>query len=173
MEQGLKFGETCGKVRFFYREEFENDVIDMAPEVPEEVVKKGEEAVLNYAQQKIDVAKEKREKRIFVEESIRKNHIPIETEYEDGTNLEGRIIEATLGHITVELDRPVKGGQRSTRFGVYAGMAGHYVFTEDHEISRCGYDSAYTALGRAYKDFLNKPQIDLVSRLNKKVEDKK
>lgn len=166
----LRFIETSRIIKFFYKKPCRDGghyyVIET---IPERIVKQGENAILEYASNKIKKAENVWKKRKSIEDDIRKNHIPIRTKYKDGTSLEGRIIEATSRYIRVKLDKPFKG-HRGINFGFGSAVAGHYVFTDDHEISQHGYDAAYRALCWAYENALHKPKKELVDCLNKKVK---
>ena len=63
----------------------------------------GDEVALNKI---INKAQKEWKKHEAIEEKIRKKNIPIKTQYDDGTLLEGRIIEATDGYIKVRLEKP-------------------------------------------------------------------
>lgn len=169
--KGLEFKHNFGNVEFKYKEPSRDGggYHEISDEIPQDVVEKGQEAIIDYAKNEVHQAKKKWEKAYSVRDEIRKNHIHIKTEYEDGTSLEGRIVEATGRIVRVELDKPIKG-ESSINFGFASGMAGQYVFTEEHEISKHGYDAAYRALRTAYKNTLNKPTQDLVDNLNESLK---
>ncbi len=157
MENGLRFEEYLGKIEFVYTERVDGSSYRRIDgKIPERTVKLGEKAIREYALRKINQAKEKWKKFDALEEDIRKNHIPIKTKYEDGTLLEGRTVEATNRLIRVELDNPLKG-EGSMNFRYASAMSGHFVFGEEYNISKHGYDGAYRALCGAYKDALHKP----------------
>lgn len=136
--------------------------------IPNNIVKKGKKAILNYALQKIDEYEKRLDEMSAVEENIRKNHIPIKTEYKS-VKLEGRIVEATSRFIRVELDKPLKGSS-IINYGYGAAVMGYSVFDEKHKISEEGFDSACRALCWAYMDSLHKPQKGLVKGLNEKLK---
>lgn len=167
--EGLKFYGDFRIVKFSYKEPCKDDSRSyrfLTGIVPADIVKKGKEAIMEYATQEIEKGKGGWKKNHDIEDNIRKNHIEIKTTYKDGIELEGRIIEATNRYIKVELDKPVKG-EGHIDFGFGAAMAGHFVFTKDYKISEAGYDAAYRALRRAYERVLSKPVKDLVEKLNK------
>lgn len=166
MEKGLRFEENSGKIEFLYTTKVDKRNYDhVSGEIPERVVKRGKEAIRNYAQKKVDQFKKKWKRANKIEEDIRKNHIPIQTNYKNETFLEGRIVEATDKFIRVELDGPLQG-QGSINFGFASAIVGRYVFDENHKISHHGYDAAYRALRSAYEDAIHKPQKELVRKLN-------
>ncbi len=164
----LEFIELDGKIEFFYEKPVGGGIFyKVNGTVPKKVVEQGEEAVLKYALHKIEDAEKVWKKFEAVKDDIRKNHVPIQTKYEDGTQLEGRIVEATSRYIGVELDKPLKG-RSGINFGFASAMSGHYVFAENYTLSQYGLNGAHRALCWAYRDALHKPEIDLVERLNKK-----
>lgn len=166
VEKGLSFEELSGTIEFHYAERSrDGGYYHISEEIPKYIVKRGEMAVLEYAKKEISKVQKKWRKKEAIEDNIRKNHIPIQTECR-GIRLEGRIIEATSRGISVELDKPLKG-QSDINFELASAMAGHYVFTKDHNISEHGYDGARRALCWAYEKALHKPEKDLVKRLNK------
>ena len=165
-KEGLNFREDFGKIKFTYAEKVEEGCYREIHEVvPSDVVKSGKQSILDYANQKIEGHKAKWKRQDEIEESIRKNHIPIKTRYK-GMHLEGRIVEAVSRYIRVELDKPLQE-KSIINFGFGSAMIGHYVFTEKHEISEAGYDGACRALGWAYEDALHKPEKDLAESLNR------
>jgi len=166
----LEFEEELGKIVFHYsRPSGEGGTYILDETIPESIVKQGEKEVLEYASQIVDKYKKKWKRREDKEKSIRKNHVPIQINYR-GVSIKGRIVVATSRYIGVELDKPLKG-KSGMNFGYGSAIAGHHVFTDNHEISQCGYDSAKRALCWAYDEAINKPKKDLAERLNKKLSD--
>ena len=166
-EEGLEFLEIDGRLEFYYSERTrDNAYISLSKKVPKKVVDKGEEAVMEYVTGKIEEVKNKVRKRESIEDEIRKNHIPIQTEYKDGTHLEGRIVEATSRYIKVKLDSPLECDS-AIYFGFASAMSGRYVFC-GNEISPVGNDAALEALCDAYSRATNKPLVDRLNKLVKK-----
>lgn len=169
MKGKLEFIEDFGNIEFTYEEPIDGSSSHYVSEIiPERIVKQGERAIKKYVKNKIREAKKEWRKWESFEDDIKKNHIPIQTKYGDGTTLEGRIVEATSRYIKVRLDKPLKGSSM-IHFGFASAMAGHYVFAEGYKISQEGYNAAKRALGWAYSDAKNKPKKDLVNRLNNKI----
>ena len=170
MKEDIKFEEELGNIVFHYsRPSGDGGTYILDEKIPESIAKQGEEIILEYASQIVDKYKKKWKRCEDKEKNIRKNHIPITTKY-GKVQLEGRIVEATSKYIGVELDKPLKG-KSGINFGYASAIAGHHVFTENHEISQCGYDSAKRALCWAHDKAINKPKKDLAERLNQKLSD--
>lgn len=165
--ESLTFGNDFDKnLKFSYENKInEHHSYAVNEVVPKQIIQKGEKSILQYVSKKIKEARKELEKISFIEDNIRKNPIPIQTNYKDGTSLEGRIVEATSENITVKLDKP-EGGQRSIHYGMASCIAKKYIFTEDYKISAEGYHSAHRALCLAYEDRLQKPQENLINKLN-------
>lgn len=162
----LMFDDLEEGVTFFLHPD--NPYLTMRQTVPPEIVQKGDEAVWEYARAEVGKAWAERKKKLAIEEGIRKNPIPIQAKYTDGTVLEGRIIEATHTHIKVRLDKPLEGEGSVNYNSLACAQSGSHVFTERGEISSSGYEGANQALHQAYKHALKKPTKDLVDRLNKR-----
>ncbi len=163
-KEGVEFREFLGEISFSYIERPDDETYhEIRETIPENIVKQGEKAIKEYANKKIERAKNKWKK----QEAPR--NILISSMAEDGTHLEGRIVKATGSYIYVELDKPVKG-KSDMHFSGYAHMAGHHVFEggDGYKISKEGYEGAQQALCNAYREVKNKPKRNLVERLNKK-----
>ncbi len=167
MKGKLRFEENSGRIEFSYTEPIDDrSHHQIDGKIPPSIVQLGKTAIRAYAEKKVEQAQKGWQRAEKIEKDIRTNYIPIRTDYDDGTSLEGRIVEATSRLIRVELDSPVVG-KGSINFGFASAMAGHYVFGKGHKISEHGYEAAYRALRSAYKDSLHKPTKDLVRQLNK------
>jgi len=169
-QEGLRFKEEDRNIESTCREKGRDGGLHRLDEkIPAKIVKQGQKAILEYANSEISEAKEKWRRGEAIEDDIRKNHIPLKTEYKDGTPLEGRIVEATNSFIRVELDKPSKG-HSMINFGHASAMKGKYIFERDYRISQYGYDGAREALRRAYQDALHKPEKELVESLNEQID---
>lgn len=166
MKGKLKFKESLGMVRFSYT----LGKHTLEGTVPAVVSKRGEEGVIDYVEDLVAQNKVTWGLKDSVEKDVRKNPIPVSTIYDDGTLLEGRIVEATDSVVRVKLDSPVRG-EGKERFEVYPGVAGSFVFDEDYreyQLSQKGRDTAYRALRIAYQKVISRPIKRLVAKLNKR-----
>ena len=167
LENNIQFREDSGKIKFIYEEPAgDGGDYKIREIIPSKIVQRGERDIIKYALSKVNEARKEWKKIEDIRNSIKKNHIFLETQYGGGPFLEGRIVGATPSVIRVELDKPLSG-KGEIFFGISSGWAGHHIFTDDYQISKEGYDGARRALCRAYEDALHKPEKDLVQRLNK------
>ena len=172
IKENIQLTFFLDKASFYYSEPAreENAYYNTDGIIPQRILDKGEDAIFNYILKKIKKAKKGWQKGESIEDKIKEEHIPISTEYKDGTILEGRIIEATSRCIQVELDNPLKG-KSCINYGFASAMARHYVFTEEHEISKNGNESAKRALCWAYEDAIKADKKDLIKKINNKLKE--
>jgi len=167
MASDLTFDEFSGNILFRYHRMLDGSgYVSFSGEIPEEIIAQGDEAVRDYAQGKVDEFEGNLSKLEKFQEDIRKNPLPVETRYDDGTLLRGKIIEADTKFIRTKMDSPVVG-ENEINFGMASAMAKHHVFDGFDKISEHGYNAAHRCLRELYEDLVvNKKERDLVDRLN-------
>lgn len=157
----LTFDYSHGSgLNYYYKGNFES-----FGTVPQDIAKEGKSAVENYVTECLKERDEKIKRCEARYDDVAQNHVPVRAVYEDGTLLEGRIVEANASRIRVELDKPLKGNS-NIRFGFASAIAGRHIWEGD-EISEHGLDGTRRALCWAYENALNADVIALADVLNK------
>lgn len=184
MEKRIEYTQEDGKIYFKYYATFGNAEREgsysfrLEGRIPEEIQKRGEKAIRNYAQERLKDYLTMEIQQHKKDEDFEKNpDFPIAIEY-DGQKLEGKIVLAKARYFRVRLEQPLKGEMNSLSYGFASAMAGHHIFTRDENnnlsLSEMTINDAKNILIKIYKAEKNKLQhgeaIKLVKELNQDQE---